>query len=119
MSVRTSNHATSRNRGRMRALNDQLTVIYTKRSNTPPTVGGLFFCECDESGCGESVEISPVEYWNIRVSRTRCVLAPGHEPTSASDQGEYSRRVDAPSPRGERPANAASADFAWAHRRKT
>lgn len=40
---------------------------------------GLFICECSLPDCAESLEISAVEYENVRAHGTRFVVLPGHQ----------------------------------------
>jgi hypothetical protein len=39
----------------------------------------LFICECSNSGCAESLELTPEEYAAVRAYPTRFVVSPGHQ----------------------------------------
>ena len=39
----------------------------------------LFICECSDSACAESLEITPAEYEQVRAHGARFVVVPGHQ----------------------------------------
>lgn len=39
----------------------------------------LFICECSDTNCAESLEVTPAEYEAVRSKGTRFLLVPGHE----------------------------------------
>jgi len=40
---------------------------------------GLFICECSDTSCAESLEITPEEYERVRANGARFLILPGHE----------------------------------------
>lgn len=39
----------------------------------------LFICECSDTNCAETLEITPAEYEAVRSTGTRFLLVPGHQ----------------------------------------
>jgi hypothetical protein len=42
----------------------------------------LFICECSDTACAESLELTAEEYEAVRASGTRFVIKPGHQQAS-------------------------------------
>lgn len=39
----------------------------------------LFICECSDTGCAESLEVTTTEYESVRSEARRFVVVPGHQ----------------------------------------
>jgi hypothetical protein len=52
----------------------------------------LFICECSDTSCAESLEITAAEYEGVRAQGTRFVVVPGHELEAVERVVEGNRR---------------------------
>jgi hypothetical protein len=43
----------------------------------------LFVCECSDTGCAESLEVTAAEYEAVRAEGTRFLVLPGHQQEGA------------------------------------
>lgn len=59
-----------------REVNEHIAKLTSLASDTGFS---LFICECSDTSCAESLEITPEEYEAVRSNGTRFLLVPGHQ----------------------------------------
>lgn len=70
----------ARNRLVFREVNERIAEL---SGNWNKTGVGLFICECRDPACAEALEITPVEYEQVRANGARFVVLHGHEQPEA------------------------------------
>ena len=58
-----------------REVNEHIAAL----NGLPPTGYRLVICECSDTNCAESLEITPAEYEAVRSKGTCFLLVPGHQ----------------------------------------
>lgn len=64
-----------RRQSAFRAVNEQI----AKLTGSPVARYRLFVCECADTSCAESLEITEAEYERVRADGSQFVILPGHE----------------------------------------
>jgi hypothetical protein len=72
-----SEHAQAHNQILFREINERIAAV-THAEIAASTVS--FLCECSDSRCTAAVQLTVVEYQELRTSPRRFLVAPDHEP---------------------------------------
>jgi hypothetical protein len=65
-----------RRQSAFREVNEQIAKL---TDSLVTTSHRLFVCECDDTSCAESLEITEAEYADVRADGARFVVLPGHQ----------------------------------------
>lgn len=66
----------ARHQALFREVNENIAQL-TRLANE--TGYSLFICECSDTDCAESLELTPAEYEAVRARGTRFIVLPGHQ----------------------------------------
>ena len=66
----------ARNQVAFREVNERIAELTNEWRQTDMS---LFVCECSDTTCAESLEISPAEYEEVRADGARFVICRGHD----------------------------------------
>lgn len=75
----TSEDRKAENEAAFRDANERIRDV--QRELQPPLERAPYLCECEDTGCHETVRLAPEEYERVRSDPTWFVIVPGH-PTS-------------------------------------
>lgn len=79
MPIETIGADTVEQAGRHQTLFREVNEHIAELTGLPPTGSRLVICECSDTNCAESLEITPAEYEAVRRKGTCFLLVPGHQ----------------------------------------